>query len=604
MYQCIALEASRAQYSRDKTEIARRGLETLTTSMRGINDARGNLHGQASADEIISYHQDNMPGILDQMFRCFDRAKTFFRHNEFGRGISVVFPFTGLILLGALVVGPIEEWSLLESIYFSIVSLTTVGFGDYFPTRQASIWFCVCWLPFSVGFMSMYLGNVAVSNGFRVSSRGLHEMARVLLIAVSVSSFLYTEQAFYIRLSDKNVERIERQMRRHLERAKHKAQKERDEALKRAYRGQDVDWENPTGNAARNVRKNSADSAELPIGEDNKSPAQRRVTRKRRRRDGAKRFDQLPTGDNSSDDDASVVSINSTGSGTLFGQSRQSDTGGMRRNRILSNSMAVSSAAGDTDEENDGKVAARPPGRTMQSMRDVIRAVRSNVTASQTPGGGYDLGSTEFELLSIRSNKPMVSHAAHSIFRKGTARKPSFALRVLVQERMAEIIATEIAGYQSSIDIKENTLSVTINTLKDTADKWLIPRRARKAFRAVAFETLYFVGEHGLITRGADALYDLTPFEFHGLFSHLLASMGDAETMEGWLASTDILADVDLRRDGTRPAMSFLTPAPGAAVAAATPPPSARPTSKTAAQKPVSTTTTHRPATKSESSKV
>ena len=163
MYQCIALEASRAQYSRDKTEIARRGLETLTTSMRGINDARGNLHGQASADEIISYHQDNMPGILDQMFRCFDRAKTFFRHNEFGRGISVVFPFTGLILLGALVVGPIEEWSLLESIYFSIVSLTTVGFGDYFPTRQTSIWFCVCWLPFSVGFMSMYLGNVAVS---------------------------------------------------------------------------------------------------------------------------------------------------------------------------------------------------------------------------------------------------------------------------------------------------------------------------------------------------------------------------------------------------------------------------------------------------------
>jgi hypothetical protein len=69
----------------------------------------------------------------------------------------------------------------------------------------------------------------------------------------------------------------------------------------------------------------------------------------------------------------------------------------------------------------------------------------------------------------------------------------------------------------------------------------------------VAFETLYFVGEHGLITRGADALYDLTPFEFHGLFSPLLASMGDAETMEGWLESTDVLADVDLRRDGSRP---------------------------------------------------
>jgi hypothetical protein len=46
--------------------------------------------------------------------------------------------------------------------------------------------------------------------------------------------------------------------------------------------------------------------------------------------------------------------------------------------------------------------------------------------------------------------------------------------------------------------------------------------------------------------------------EFHGLFSPLLAALGDAETMEGWLASTDILADVDLRRDPTRP-LSLVT---------------------------------------------
>ena len=91
--------------------------------------------------------------------------------------------------------------------------------------------------------------------------------------------------------------------------------------------------------------------------------------------------------------------------------------------------------------------------------------------------------------------------------------------------------------------------------MKDTADKWSVPRRARKAFRAVAFEVLYFVGEHGLITRGADALYDLSPFEFHGLFSPLLAAMGDADTMEGWLASTDVLAEVDLKRDGSRPSL-------------------------------------------------
>jgi hypothetical protein len=132
--------------------------------------------------------------------------------------------------------------------------------------------------------------------------------------------------------------------------------------------------------------------------------------------------------------------------------------------------------------------------------------------------------------------------------RRTTTRKPSFGLRVLVQERFAEIIATEIAGFQSSIEIHENTLFVKIDRLKEITDKWQIPRRARKAFRAVSFEVLYFVGEHGLITRGTDALFDLTPIEFHGLFSSLVAAMGDADTMEGWLDSTHVLADVDLLR--------------------------------------------------------
>jgi hypothetical protein len=124
VYQCLALEASRAQYSRDKTEMARRGVDILTNSIINANDnnnaARGN---QGSANEIVSYQ----PGILDLYFRAYDRAKKFFRTNEIGRGISVLFPFVGLVALGALVVGPIEEWSPLEAVYFSVVSLTTVG---------------------------------------------------------------------------------------------------------------------------------------------------------------------------------------------------------------------------------------------------------------------------------------------------------------------------------------------------------------------------------------------------------------------------------------------------------------------------------------------
>jgi hypothetical protein len=351
-------------------------------------------------------------------------------------------------------------------------------------------------------------------------------------------------------------------MRRRLERSKKLALLERAEVLKRAYRGQNIDWSNSPGPNGHGLPKEDASIGEFssaalpPDGADKKTPDN---TILRPAQVGQpKGFDMIPTNESGSSDmdDISIVSARSTNSGGLFGHSRPSDTGRMRRERILNNSISTIAASAD---HASGQNAARSQGRTMQVMRDVVRAVRRNVTASQKSGYNISaLGRTEAELMSIRSNKPMASHSV--LRRQLSVRKPSFALRVLVQERMAEIIATDIAGYQSAIDIKENTLSVTIDTLQDSADKWLIPRRARKAFRAVAFEALYFVGEHGLITRGADALYDLTPFEFHRLFNPLLASLGDAETMEAWLATTDTLADVDLRRDGSRPALLFIKP--------------------------------------------
>lgn len=123
-------------------------------------------------------------------------------------------------------------------------------------------------------------------------------------------------------------------------------------------------------------------------------------------------------------------------------------------------------------------------------------------------------------------------------------------MRVLVQERLAQIIAHEVAGYQSNAEIKNNTLSVTIDTLKHTCEKWLLPKRATKNFRSVAFETLYFVGERQLIVKGANAVFELRPAEVQGLFGPVLAAMGDAGTMEGWLARTQRLAESELGNYG------------------------------------------------------
>jgi hypothetical protein len=183
VYQCIALEASRAQHARDRAEISRKGKDVISRRAAGMS-----IVDEMNMDLDQQTRQDR---CMDGIVRRYEKTKNFFRDSELGRGISVLFPFAGLIIIGAVVVGPIEGWSVVESIYFSCVSLTTVGYGLYVPQNPIAIYFCIFWLPFSVGFMSLFLGNVA---------------------------------SFYIRLSDRNIHRLERQMRRRMKRAKDEAE--------------------------------------------------------------------------------------------------------------------------------------------------------------------------------------------------------------------------------------------------------------------------------------------------------------------------------------------------------------------------------------------
>ena len=95
------------------------------------------------------------------IFSSTSCLKDFLSKFWLGRIFMMTLPFIFLIVLGASIVGTIEQWSFIDSIYWALVTLSTVGYGDLTPSKPRSIWFCIFFLPLSTIFISFYLSKVA-----------------------------------------------------------------------------------------------------------------------------------------------------------------------------------------------------------------------------------------------------------------------------------------------------------------------------------------------------------------------------------------------------------------------------------------------------------
>lgn len=81
-------------------------------------------------------------------------------------GTKVVWPILsgllGVMVALGIVIGLLEGWSILDSIYFAFVSGLTIGYGDFAPTRPVTRA-----LAIGIGLIGVLLVGLIVAIGVR-----------------------------------------------------------------------------------------------------------------------------------------------------------------------------------------------------------------------------------------------------------------------------------------------------------------------------------------------------------------------------------------------------------------------------------------------------
>jgi len=99
-----------------------------------------------------------MKPLLIILGRIYQFIKNMLRNHEF----MVLFLLVAITLItGTIFYHRIEEWRYLDSLYFSMITLTTVGYGDIFPKTDAGKIFTMIYLVVGIGIIFGFINLIA-----------------------------------------------------------------------------------------------------------------------------------------------------------------------------------------------------------------------------------------------------------------------------------------------------------------------------------------------------------------------------------------------------------------------------------------------------------
>ena len=74
---------------------------------------------------------------------------------------GLVYLVVVLLLVGTLFYRQTEGWSTLDSLYFSVITLTTVGYGDLHPSTAVSKVFTIIYIFLGIGIIVLFVSTIA-----------------------------------------------------------------------------------------------------------------------------------------------------------------------------------------------------------------------------------------------------------------------------------------------------------------------------------------------------------------------------------------------------------------------------------------------------------
>ena len=77
----------------------------------------------------------------------------------------------GALLAGTVAYRLLEDWSWVDALYFSVITLTTVGYGDLSPSTDASKLFTVVYVISGISLFGALLNEVMKRRARRVAER-------------------------------------------------------------------------------------------------------------------------------------------------------------------------------------------------------------------------------------------------------------------------------------------------------------------------------------------------------------------------------------------------------------------------------------------------